>query len=751
MYETYYRLAADPFRLSPDPRFCYEHPSFARARKYMQYALRRAEGFIMVTGRPGTGKTTLVETLLAGLVNGGPVAARLVTAQLGPDELLRKVAYAFGLSAERLDKASLLHQLERFLSQHTRSGRGALLVVDEAQGLNASALEELRLLTNLQENSRPILQIFLVGQEQLRDIVQAPELEQFHQRLIAACHLRPLDPDETRAYVEHRLRRVGWRGDPRISSDAYLLIHRFSAGVPRRVNQVCSRLLLHGAAEDRHGLDGHDVLAVIEDLRAELLAPTDIPEGQELRDFLASLPPDPASTEGADTGSRPAGEAPRAPRAAPLATARLDPTPAPEGLPRGPDGPTAGVPETSTTSPAPAPPPARARETGPGLPPALAPTPSKTASPPRRSPATAPAPARPRRRLFRRVLPGLILASTAVALTAALAPACFETVSTQLRVRLAGLIDGLRDRAPSFGGAIARRPPADAPARLPDAPGAATPGRPEPVAAPSVSLARESPAPAERLSKMPHPEWLPPSDRPGDDLRPPAETLGPSTPPAQAGHSDNGSVPTLAGPPPPVGETSAPAPGADPLLAVRLVAVTASERPPAASPAASLATAGASVPAATPSTPARRSDIDAVEEDLAHLGLPLRRLANGTLHVNLRRLVPFEFNSAEVKSESRPFLDRLADVLRRLDGFVVQIVGHTDDSGPRDYNAQLSRRRAEAVTGYLRQQGVPGTRLRAEGRGASEPMTEVSDLDDAGPSDQRRIELFINRVPGTRA
>jgi outer membrane protein OmpA-like peptidoglycan-associated protein len=275
--------------------------------------------------------------------------------------------------------------------------------------------------------------------------------------------------------------------------------------------------------------------------------------------------------------------------------------------------------------------------------------------------------------------------------------------------------------------------------------------RPGPVAAPSVSLAREAPAPAERLSEVPRPEWLPPSDRPGDDPPPPAQALGPSTPLAQAGHSENGSAPTPAGPSPPVGETSAPAPGADPLLAVRLVAVTAPERPPAASTGASLAAAGASLPGATPSTPARRSDVDVLEEDLAHLGLRLRRLADGTLHVNLRRLVPFEFNSADVKPESRPFLDRLADVLRRLDGFVVQVVGHTDDSGPRDYNAQLSRRRAEAVTSYLRQQGVPGTRLRAEGRGASEPMTEVSDLEDAGPSDQRRIELFINRVPGTRA
>jgi outer membrane protein OmpA-like peptidoglycan-associated protein len=145
-----------------------------------------------------------------------------------------------------------------------------------------------------------------------------------------------------------------------------------------------------------------------------------------------------------------------------------------------------------------------------------------------------------------------------------------------------------------------------------------------------------------------------------------------------------------------------------------------------------------------------RPEPNGPERELARLGVSLNRLADGTVHVNLRRQVPFDFNSAEVRPESRAFLDRLAEALRRLDGFVVRVVGHTDDAGSRDYNAQLSRRRAEAVATYLRQQGVPADRLRAEGRGVGEPAAEVSGIADSG-ADRRRIELYIQPVANGRA
>jgi putative secretion ATPase (PEP-CTERM system associated) len=735
MYETYYSLSADPFRLSPDPRFCFEHPSFSRARKYMQYALRRAEGFIMVTGRPGTGKTTLVESLLAGISGNGPVAARLVTAQLGPDELLRKVAYAFGLHVAGLDKATMLLHLERFLVQQARTGRGALLVVDEAQGLNASSLEELRLLTNLQENARPILQIFLVGQEELRDIVQRPELEQFHQRLIAACHLRPLDPEETRAYVEHRLRRVGWRGDPRITSDAFELVHRFSAGVPRRINQVCSRLLLHGAAEDRHRLDGQDALAVIEDLRAELLAPAEIAETEELRDLLASLPkePEPSTTElppstGPELVSpQPAPARPSPPAAdrvaTPVTKADVEPPPPPRQPQRVP---TAAPPPAARAPGEPAaaaPSPARQPQPVPAASPAVASAggrPSRavprerdawSATPP--EPVNAPLPReRPRRRLAARVLALFLVGLAAIPLLLALSPEFADRLQTKVSEWLSALPVLRSPAPPSTSGSVARRAGTQE---------AATPR----AEGPSKGVETKTQATPEATTTLPAGT---------SPVRPtPASNEIPMAPRGASDETPATASPEL--PPVPVADEPTPA-AADGVLS------------PRSGPSALPEPSSQPVLAESPSRTA--PDSTDPEHELAPLGVSVRLLPDGTVHVNLRRQVPFDTNSAEVRPESRPFLDRLAAVLSRLDGFVVRVVGHTDDSGPRDYNVQLSRRRAEAVASYLRQQGVPTERLRAEGRSAGEPTLELEGVADGGP-DRRRIDLLIQRAANSRA
>ena len=149
----------------------------------------------------------------------------------------------------------------------------SLLIIDEAQDLAPSALEELRLLTNLQQNNVPLLQIFLVGQEQLRDLVMTPALEQVHQRIVAACHLAPLDEQTTRDYVLHRLRWVGWQDDPRLDDAIFPYIHKYSTGIPRLINLICSRLLLHGMVEERHELGEPDIQTAIESLAAEELLP----------------------------------------------------------------------------------------------------------------------------------------------------------------------------------------------------------------------------------------------------------------------------------------------------------------------------------------------------------------------------------------------------------------------------------------------------------------------------------------------
>ncbi|WP_260291711.1 AAA family ATPase [Sedimenticola hydrogenitrophicus] len=273
MYESFYNLKAEPFRLSPDHRFCFSHKSYAKAKAYMQYAIHRAEGFVMVTGKPGTGKTTLVNDLVDGLSQSKIVVATIVSTQLEADDLLRLVACNFGLDIDAPNKAVVLQGLSVRLRRFHEEGTRALLIIDEAQDLAASALEELRLLTNLQLNNQPLLQIFLIGQENLRDLIQKPSMEQVHQRLVAACHLDSLNEPDTKAYIRHRLDRVGWRDNPTIDEGVYPLVFQFSKGVPRRINLICSRFLLHGCVEEKHRIRAADVRTVVEELQHEQLAP----------------------------------------------------------------------------------------------------------------------------------------------------------------------------------------------------------------------------------------------------------------------------------------------------------------------------------------------------------------------------------------------------------------------------------------------------------------------------------------------
>jgi len=252
----------------------------------MQYAIHRAEGFVMVTGRPGTGKTTLVNDLLDSLNRKLVSVATLVSTQLEADDLLRMVAASFGLDVAAPNKAIVLHGLSVRLRRLHEEGKRALLIIDEAQDLSSGALEELRLLTNLQLNNQPLLQIFLVGQEALRDLVQQPDMEQVHQRLVAACHIQTLNEENTRAYVEHRLERVGWNNDPAIEESVFSIVYRFSEGVPRRINLVCSRLLLHASVESLHVITVVDARTVVDELKHEQLAPmsvsADMPPLEEL-------------------------------------------------------------------------------------------------------------------------------------------------------------------------------------------------------------------------------------------------------------------------------------------------------------------------------------------------------------------------------------------------------------------------------------------------------------------------------------
>jgi len=275
MYEAFYQLNADPFRLSPDPGLSFQHRTYRKAMTYMLHALQRAEGFIMITGQPGTGKTTLVSELVSTLSSDQISVAKIVSAQLSANDLLDLVAYSFNLDPEGCSKAKVLFQLEEFLKQEHQQGRRSLLIIDEAQGMGPEALEEVRLLTNIMAGNRQLLQIFLVGQEQLQDTVNTSSLEQLHQRLIAATHLEPLDTDDTRAYIKHRLRCVNWQGNPLISTETYDRIRRCSHGIPRQINQICSRLFIHGCIEEKQRLGIADLKIVVNELRQESLLPMD--------------------------------------------------------------------------------------------------------------------------------------------------------------------------------------------------------------------------------------------------------------------------------------------------------------------------------------------------------------------------------------------------------------------------------------------------------------------------------------------
>jgi len=270
MYEPFYRLSGKPFQLSPDPSFFFESRVHRRAYAYLEYGLYQGEGFIVITGEVGAGKTILVHNLFAHLNPDQVVAAHLVSTQLDADDLLRAVAAGLGLPAKGTDKGSLLAEVEQFLHQLAAEGRRALLIVDEAQNLTPRAVEELRMLSNFQMGGRALLQSFLIGQPQLRRILQGPEMQQFRQRVIASYHLGPLDQVETQAYIQHRLKQVGWASDPQIEASAYDAIFDFSGGIPRRINLVCNRLLLAGFLNERHVLDAGDVETVVGEVEEEL-------------------------------------------------------------------------------------------------------------------------------------------------------------------------------------------------------------------------------------------------------------------------------------------------------------------------------------------------------------------------------------------------------------------------------------------------------------------------------------------------
>ena len=273
MYEAFYGLSSKPFQLNPDPNFYFASKQHRRAKAYLEYGVSRNEGFIVITGEIGAGKTMVLRSLIEGLHGSNVITGHLVTTQLGAEDTLRMVGAAFGFRVKDVPKSELLITLEAFLISQTSKGKRCLLVVDEAQNLTPRAVEELRMLSNFQFGNQALLQSFLVGQPEFREILQQPEMEQFRQRVAATCHIGPLDIDETRGYIDHRLKCAGAKEKPSFDPEAIEGIFKASGGIPRRINGLCDRLLLAGFLAGRSHITADDVKEVVQEFNQENAVP----------------------------------------------------------------------------------------------------------------------------------------------------------------------------------------------------------------------------------------------------------------------------------------------------------------------------------------------------------------------------------------------------------------------------------------------------------------------------------------------
>lgn len=268
-YTDFFGLRASPFNLTPDLKFYFRSEPQRRALSYLNFGLSKGEGFVVITGEIGAGKTLFIEYFLDNLPKQRAVTATISSTQFEADSILRMAASAFGLREENAEKATVFRNLEAFLVETHRRNARAILIVDEAQGLPVSALEELRMLSNIYRQNRSLLQIFLVGQPGLRRKLASAGLEQLRQRIVAIYHLTPLNEVEARHYILHRLRTAGWNNDPQLAEECFPSIYRETHGVPRLINNLCDRLLWHAFVEEKHSVGEEDVELVIQDMKLD--------------------------------------------------------------------------------------------------------------------------------------------------------------------------------------------------------------------------------------------------------------------------------------------------------------------------------------------------------------------------------------------------------------------------------------------------------------------------------------------------
>lgn len=300
MYEAYYGFSQRPFQLTPNPQWFFASKLHKRALAYLQYGLSQGEGFIVITGDVGTGKTTIANQLLARLNPQHIVARQIVTSRLGPDDLLRMIASVFQLSVRESHKTAYLEAISNYLTLLHQQQKRALLLVDEAQNLPLESIEELRMLSNFQLDGKPLLQSFLLGQNELNAIIQSVHMEQFRQRIIASSNLTALTEEDTQAYVEYRIQQAGVTR-PLLTADCYPHIQQFTQGIPRKINNLLDRSLLFGFLEEKTVLTAADIQQVISEIGGEVAQQTSSASTHSMPSPLQSQPTAPYSSMSAAT------------------------------------------------------------------------------------------------------------------------------------------------------------------------------------------------------------------------------------------------------------------------------------------------------------------------------------------------------------------------------------------------------------------------------------------------------------------
>jgi general secretion pathway protein A len=266
MYLEHFQLKELPFRLSPDPAFIYLSQIHSRAKAYMESTIWFTDGFVVISGEIGSGKTTLIETFLKEIEQ-DVVVAQINQTQVSPTEFLQSVLAQFGFSPFRMRKAELLATLNNFLIEQYANGRKVLLIVDEAQNLSNKVLEEVRLLSGVETTKEKVLRIILAGQPELSSKLDSPELAQLKQRVRLRFHLTPLSEDDQASYVLHRLEVAGAGGRQIFEPATFPVIFRYTGGIPRLTNTLCDTALLAAFAQDRTQVSLDDLRSAIEELQ----------------------------------------------------------------------------------------------------------------------------------------------------------------------------------------------------------------------------------------------------------------------------------------------------------------------------------------------------------------------------------------------------------------------------------------------------------------------------------------------------